>query len=200
YPSRYSHVDDRALRARINEGQKEDNPERLKAAGPVRCSVKIASVVGARPQFIKASPVSREIRQHHEEILIHTGQHYDENMSDVFFEILDIPRPNYNLGVGSGSHGRQTADMMRGLEEVLEKESPNLLLVYGDTNSTLAGALVAAEMGIPLGHVEAGLRSFNRQMPEEGNRVVADHLPSLLFAPTETAVANLTRACITRRG
>src|SRR5207249_11867920 len=105
-------------------------PERLYAAEPVLCALKIASIVGARPQFIKAAPVSREIRQHHEEILIHTGQHYDENMSDVFFEILDIPRPNYNLGVGSASHGRQTADMMRGLEDVLEKERPDFVLVY----------------------------------------------------------------------
>ena len=160
--------------------------------------MKIASVVGARPEFIKAAPVSREIRQHHEEVLIHTGQHYDENMSDVFFEILDIPRPDHNLGVGSASHGRQTADMMRGLEDVLEKEKPNFVLVYGDTNSTLAGALVAAKMGFPLGHVEAGLRSFNREMPEEVNRVVADHLSSLLFAPTETAVDNLAKEGITR--
>ncbi|TLZ43049.1 MAG: UDP-N-acetylglucosamine 2-epimerase (non-hydrolyzing) [Methanobacteriota archaeon] len=160
--------------------------------------MKIASIVGARPQFIKAAPVSREIRQHHEEILIHTGQHYDENMSDVFFQVLEIPPPNYNLGVGSSSHARQTADMMRGLEEPLEKEQVNFVLVYGDTNSTLAGALVAAKMGVPLGHVEAGLRSFNRKMPEEINRVVADHLSTLLFAPTETAVENLSREGITK--
>src|SRR2546430_12774827 len=133
-----------------------------------------------------ASPVSREIHQHHEEIVVHTGQHYDENMSDVFFDTLDIPRPNYNLGVGSGSHGRQTADMMRGLEEVLEKESPNLLLVYGDTNSTLAGALVAAKMGIPLGHVEAGPRALHRQKAHEGDRGLGGPPSGPLVAPAGT--------------
>ncbi|MEK6988536.1 MAG: UDP-N-acetylglucosamine 2-epimerase (non-hydrolyzing) [Candidatus Thermoplasmatota archaeon] len=160
--------------------------------------MKIASVVGARPQFIKAAPVSRELRAHNEEVLVHTGQHYDENMSDVFFHVLEIPRPDYNLGVGSGSHATQTAEMMKGLEKVFEDEKPGFVLVYGDTNSTLAGTLVAAKMGIPLGHVEAGLRSYNRTMPEEINRVVTDHLATAVFCPTQTAVDNLAREGVTR--
>ena len=160
--------------------------------------MKIASVVGARPQFIKAAPVSREVRQHNEEILVHTGQHYDDNMSDVFFEVLDLPRPDYNLGIGGGSAAWQTAEMIRALEGVLEKERPEFVLVYGDTNSTLAGAIVASKTGVPLGHVEAGLRSYNRAMPEEINRIVADQLSTLLFCPTQTAVDNLAREGIER--
>ncbi len=160
--------------------------------------MKIASVVGARPQFIKAAPVSKEVREHNEEILIHTGQHYDENMSDVFFRVLDIPSPDYNLGVGSGSHAWQTAEMMKGLEGVFQSEKPDFVLVYGDTNSTLAGSLTAAKMGIPQGHVEGGLRVYNRTLPEEINRVVTDHLSSTIFCPTQTAMDNLAREGITR--
>ncbi len=160
--------------------------------------MKVASVVGARPQFIKAAPVSRELRQHNEEVLVHTGEHDEESMSDVFFQVLEIPKPDYNLGVGSGSHAVKTAEMMKGLEEVFVKEHPDFVLVYGDTNSTIAGALTAAKLGLPLGHVEAGMRSFNRTMPEEVNRVVTDHLSTVVFAPTPTAVENLAREGITR--
>lgn len=168
--------------------------------------MKIATIIGARPQFIKAATISRAIAMHNrdsslpviEEILVHTGQHYDDEMSDIFFRELEIPEPKYNLKFGSGPHGRQTGRMLMAIEEVLLKEKPDWVLIYGDTNSTLAGALAAAKLHIPIAHVEAGLRSFNRLMPEEINRVLADHLSHLLLCPSEVAVKNLATEGITK--
>jgi UDP-GlcNAc3NAcA epimerase len=153
----------------------------------------IATIVGARPQFIKMAAVSRALRPVLAEAVIHTGQHYDQNMSKVFFEELEIVEPDHNLGIGSGSHGEQTGRMLAEIEKILLQLRPALVLVYGDTNSTLAGALAAAKLHIPVAHVEAGLRSFNRMMPEELNRVLTDHASDILFAPTLAAVKNLRR-------
>lgn len=159
--------------------------------------MRVLSVVGARPQFVKAAPVSQELRTTHEEMLVHTGQHYDEALSDVFFDQLDIPEPDHHLDVGSGSHAEQTAGVMTRLEPVVREEAPDYVLVYGDTNSTLAAALVAAKLDVHLAHVEAGLRSANWSMPEEVNRVLTDHASDLLLAPTQTAVENLNHEGLT---
>src|SRR5437016_13560572 len=155
--------------------------------------MKFLTVVGARPQFVKASPLSRELRKHHHEVLVHTGQHYDHGTSAVSFTELEIAEPDHNLGIGSGPHGAQTGAMLAALEALMLAEQPDAVVVYGDTNSTLAGALAAARRDLPVAHVEAGMRSFDRSMPEEINRVLTDHLSALLLCPSQTAVDNLDR-------
>jgi len=159
--------------------------------------MKLVTIIGARPQIIKAAALSRAIKNHYadriQEVIVHTGQHYDDNMSQVFFDELQIPRPDYNLHVGSASHGVQTARMTEGIEAILIKEQPDFIVLYGDTNSTLAGAVAAAKIHVPIVHIEAGLRSFNKAMPEEINRIVCDHCSTLLFTPTKAGLENLKR-------
>ena len=159
--------------------------------------IKIVTIIGARPQIIKAAALSRAIKNKFktklEEVIVHTGQHYDENMSGVFFDELQIPQPNYNLNVGSGSHAKQTAIMLTGIEEILLKEKPQAIVLYGDTNSTLAGAMAAAKIHVPIAHIEAGLRSFNKNMPEEINRISCDHCSTFLFSPTKAGYDNLLK-------
>ena len=158
---------------------------------------KIVTIIGARPQIIKSAALSRAVREvfpeQIREMVVHTGQHYDQNMSEVFFEEMGIPKPSFNLGVGSGSHGKQTAEMLSAIEQILVSEKPDALVVYGDTNSTLAGATAAAKLHVPIVHIEAGLRSYNKKMPEEVNRVVCDHLSTLLFSPTQSGFDNLIK-------
>jgi UDP-N-acetylglucosamine 2-epimerase len=160
--------------------------------------MKIVTVIGARPQFIKAAMLSKRLRQVASEIIVHTGQHYDENMSAIFFNEMSIPKPDHNLGIGGGTHAEQTGMMMIGIERILMAEKPDWVLVYGDTNSTLAGALAGVKLHIPVGHVEAGLRSFNNRMPEEINRILCDRISSALFCPTSLAVKNLAHEGITQ--
>src|ERR1035437_3316554 len=159
--------------------------------------IKIVTIIGARPQIIKAAALSKAIKSKFskeiEEVIVHTGQHYDANMSDVFFDELQIPQPNYNLNVGSGSHAKQTATMLTGIEDILVQEKPQAIVLYGDTNSTLAGAIAAAKIHIPIAHIEAGLRSFNKTMPEEINRITCDHCSTFLFSPTKAGYDNLVK-------
>ncbi len=159
--------------------------------------MRVMTIVGARPEFIQTAPVTQALRRRHTEILVHTGQHYDDNMSKVFFDEMNIPPPEINLEVGSGSHAEQTGQMLIKLEAVMLREQPDWVLVFGDTNSTIAGALAASKIHIPVAHIEAGLRSYDRRMPEEVNRVLTDHLSALLFAPTQAAVENLRKEGIT---